>query len=170
MNYKIKKITLDECEIYLKINLQCWNESYKNIISSNFLNKINKEINQTIDIKKSKFNLSTKNEYLLIVNDKPVGMTSVGKSRIDKYENCGELYSIYILNEYKNKGYGKILFKHDIKILKKLGYKSMIIGCLKENNKANGFYQHMGGKIDFVRTINIGEQQLEENIYYFEKI
>lgn len=28
----------------------------------------------------------------------------------DKYENAGEIYSLYVLKEYHKKGYGKMLF------------------------------------------------------------
>jgi len=169
MNYEIKKVSLDDCDLYLKVNLQCWQESYNEIISSSFLNKISNEIEESIKIKKEKFSIK-KNEYLLIVDKEVVGMTSIGKSRIDEYSNIGEIYSLYILDKVKNKGFGKILFNHNLKKLEELGYTSMVLGCLKDNIKANGFYKHMGGILVSTRIIKIGVQELEENIYYFEKI
>ena len=42
------------------------------------------------------------------VNNEAVGMTGIGKSTYEKYEDIGELYSLYLLNKVKKKEYGKI--------------------------------------------------------------
>ena len=139
-------------------------------MSNEFLEKIEKEIDNNIERVKSNFNQKEDYRYLLIYNGKPVGNTSIGKSRIEEFSNSGEIESLYLLDEVKNKGFGKILFEYDVKKLKELGYNDMVIGCLKDNKKANGFYQYMGGKLMFTRKITIGNQELEENIYYYEKI
>lgn len=169
MEYEIKEITIEDVDAYMRVNTQSWLESYKGIVSNEFLEKIKNEIDDNIERVKGKFNKKDY-KYLLIYNNKPVGNTSIGKSRIEEYSNSGEIENLYLLEEVKNKGFGKILFEHDVKKLKELGYKDMIIGCLKKNKKANGFYQHMGGKLVLTRTITIGNQELEENIYYYEKI
>lgn len=77
---------------------------------------------------------------MLKVNDEAVGMTGIGKATDQKYGDIGELYSLYLLNKVKKKGYGKKLFYHDVKELIGLGFKSMVIGCLV-NNPANDFYR-----------------------------
>ena len=169
MNYEIKKVSIEDVNAYMRINTQSWIESYKGIVSDKFLKKIKNDMSKNIE--RAINNFDKKEEmYLLIYNNKSVGNTSIGKSRIEEYPNAGELESLYLLNEVKNMGFGKILFDHDVKKLKELGYNDMVIGCLKDNKKANGFYQHMGGKLVFTRTITIGNQRLEENIYYYEKI
>lgn len=167
--YKIIKCKREDMDPYVRVNTQCWNETYKGIVDDNFLKKVTTEVDSNVERAIHRYN-EFDHKYLLIYNDKPVGMGSCGYSRIDKYPNSGELYSIYLLNEVKDKGLGKKLFNHLVNVLKEIGYKDMVIGCLKDNTKANGFYQHMGGKLVFTRTITIGEQEIEENIYYFERI
>ncbi len=170
MKYEIRKVELNDIDDFLMVNAQCWNETYKGIVEDAFLKKINNELDKNIKKLKCQFNKENDYMYVLIYNNKPVGITWVGNSRIENHLNDGELYSIYLINEVKGKGFGKILFNHDIKILKELGYKNMVLGCIKKNKYANEFYKYMGGIYDFTRTIKIGNQELEENIYYFKDI
>ena len=169
MKYEIKRITYEDIDDYMRVNTNAWIESYKEIIDDAFLKKIENEIDTNIKRLKHKFD-KEKYRYLLICNGIPVGNTSIGKSRIKDYPTSGEIESLYLLNIAKGKGLGRILLEHDVNVLKQLGYKSMVISCLKDNKQANEFYQHMGGVLTNTRIINIGNQSLEENIYYFKEI
>ena len=40
----------------------------------------------------------------------------------ENYQDCGELGAIYLLDEVKGKGYGRILFQKAVEELKKQGY------------------------------------------------
>lgn len=169
MNVQIVKATREDMDSYLRINTQCWNETYKGIIEDKFLEKINNELEDNIKKLKHRYNKND-HRYILMYNDKPVGMASCGYSRIDEYLNSGEIYSLYLIDEVKDKGFGKLLFEYCVNILKDIGYRDMIIGCLKDNTKANGFYKHMGGNIVLERKITIGNQEVDENIYYYKNI
>ncbi len=169
MNYEIKKVCLEDIQDYVKVNTEAWIESYQGIVSQEFLEKIQSNLEQRIESMKKNFD-EQENRYLLLYNHKPVGMISFGKSKVSEYPNAGEIYSLYLLDEVKNMGFGKILFDFNVEQLKKDGFHDLVICCLKENKKANGFYQHMGGVLSFTRMIEIGSQKLEENVYYYEKI
>lgn len=105
------------------------------------------------------------------MNGKVVGVLHVRKSKYKDFQDCGELGAIYLLNEVKGKGYGRILFEYAKKEIRKMGYTKMVNGCL-EGNPSNDFYRHMGGKlvkqIPFV-VKNYG-QELIENVYFYESI
>ena len=73
------------------------------------------------------------------------------------------------LDEIKGKGFGKILYNKAIEKLKIMGYKDIIIACLKDNS-SNEFYKHMGGKLVNTNLLKIYNQELIENIYLFENI
>ena len=55
-----------------------------------------------------------------------------------------------------------------MKILKERGYKEVIIWCLKENIKARGFYEKIGGKLYKERYIEIGQKEYEEVSYIYK--
>ena len=173
MNYTIEKLSIDNAHEYAYVNSHAWIESYKGIIDDEYLERINTDesIKQfTEKLKEYVFN-DPDRFYLLRIEGKPAGVLCVRKSKYEDYQDCGELGAIYLLNEAKGKGYGKILFEFTKEELKKMGYKKMINGCL-EGNPSNEFYKHMGGKlvkqIPFV-VKNYG-QELTENVYYYEKI
>ena len=81
----------------------------------------------------------------------------------DKYENAGEIYSLYVLKEYHKKGYGKMLFNFAVENFKKNNINKFVVGCL-EGNPSNEFYKYMGGK--YIDT-NLFREKYPENIYLF---
>ena len=174
MNYSIKEIDKEDLYDYMKVNTYAWNETYRGIMSDEFLDKIKNELNQNVERLKNKFDKQKVEEpdykrFILYVNNESVGMFSISKSRDEKYPESGELCSIYLLSKIKGQGYGRILFEKAKEELRNMNYKDMIIYCLKEN-KANEFYKHMGGKLVYSKMRNIGGRDLIENVYYYEKI
>lgn len=170
MDYEIRRVMIDDIDDFLRINTEAWNESYKGIIDKEFLEWIKLNLDNNIERLKNKFDDRDCERYLLIYKGMPVGMSSINKSRIKEYCEAGELSSLYLLDRVKGIGFGKILFMDGVKRLRELGFKDMVIGCLKENKKANGFYKHMGGELVLTRKIIIGKQELDENIYYYKDI
>ena len=53
--------------------------------------------------------------------------------------------------------------------IKKQGFNSMIIYCLKDNPTTE-FYKHMGGELVLSKERNIGGKDLIENVYYYDSI
>lgn len=171
MNYSIKELNKSNAEDYARVNALAWKQSYKGIINQDFLDLINQEDEIKKSIEKLKNNLSQKDNqgFILYVDNKPVGMLRVGSSREEKYSECGELRAIYLLEECKGKGFGKILYNKAFEELKKMGYKNVIIACLEEN-PSNDFYKHMGGKLVDTNIFKLPNQELKENVYYLENI
>ena len=173
MDYIIEKLSIDNAYEYAYVNSRAWLESYKGIIDCEYLERINTEesIKQFAEKLKGYVVNDPDCFFLLRVNGKPEGVLCVRSSKYEEYLDCGELGAIYLLDDIKGKGYGKILFEYAKEELKKRGYNKMVNGCL-DGNPSNEFYKHMGGKlvkkIPFV--IKNYEKELTENIYYYEKI
>lgn len=169
---EIKELTLEDIPDYVKVNTLAWQESYKGLIVDSILDEVLNNVEDSIQKQINKFDNDKKNnikKFVFKVNNEAVGMTGIGKSTYEKYEDIGELYSLYLLNKVKKKEYGKMLFYHDVKELIGLGFNSMVIGCLV-NNPANDFYKHMGGKLIEVVTKKIKGYNMKENIYYYENL
>ena len=159
---EIKELTLEDIPDYVKVNTLAWQESYKGLIADSILDEVLNNVEDSIQKQINKFDNDKKNnikKFVFKVNNEAVGMTGIGKSTYEKYEDIGELYSLYLLNKVKKKEYGKMLFYHDVKELIGLGFNSMVIGCLV-NNPANNFYKHMGGKLIEVVTKKIKENDI----------
>ena len=168
MNYAIEELNLNNIRDYVIANAKAWQETYKGIISDSFLQKINskEEIEKSIEKKKCKLNNPFDKSFLLKVNNKYVGMFRVCKSH---YHDTGELKALYLLNEVKRLGFGKILFERAFKEIKTMGFNDMIVGCLSENINANSFYKHMGGVLVSSRDFKLPNQTLKENVYLIKR-
>ncbi len=168
MSYELEELSVDNVNFYVKVNSLAWKQTYKGIVDDYFLELINtkEEINKSIERMKNNINKPLYKAFLLKVNDKYVGMFRVCKTDKD----MGELKSLYLLDEVKHKGYGKILFKRALEEVKKMGFNSMIVGCLSDNTNANNFYKHMGGVFVSNRDFTILNQTLKENVYLFREI
>jgi len=170
MKYIIEEMNKVNAIEYAKINAVSWLENYDGIVNQEFLNKIN--TNAEIEKVAEKLVKGLKGEskrFLLQVDNKYVGLFRVRKTKYDEYSSYGELGALYLLNKFKSRGLGKIMFEYAKNELKKMGYTNMIVGCL-ENNPSNNFYIHMGGKYEKKSPIIIGEQELNENLYVFNNI
>src|SRR5699024_4922489 len=94
-----------------------------------------------------------------------VGFSTGGKEREGKYDGYdGELYAIYIFEEYQGKGIGKKLVQPVADELIKAGFRSMLVWVLKDND-AKHFYEKLGGKYIDTADITIGGAKLKEIAY-----
>ena len=170
MNYYIEELNLNNIKDYVIVNAKAWQETYKGIVNDEFLELINtkEEINNSI-VKKSLNNPFDKS-FLLKVDNNYVGVIRVCKSRDDNYQNIGEIRALYLLNNVKHQGFGKILFEKAKEEVKKMGFNSMIVGCLSDNTNANSFYKHMGGVLVSSRDFTLPNQTINENVYLFREI
>ncbi|MBR4351109.1 MAG: GNAT family N-acetyltransferase [Bacilli bacterium] len=174
MSYYIKEVEKEDLRDFMYVNTNSWNESYRGIVSDDFLNIIMDKIDSNTERLENKFDQEKENEpynkrFILYVDEEPVGVLGIDKSRDEKYPNSGELTCLYLLNKAKKQGYGKIMFDKAEEELIKQGFTDMIIDCLKEN-PTNEFYKHMGGQLVSEKARNIGGKEYPVNIYYFDKL
>ena len=166
MKYSIRKSKISDYDDIAHIVTLCWRDTYKNIVNDEFLNNLSySEKSRSISMKES-FNKDDNHEYVLIINKRIVGFVKVTFTE-ENVKDCGEIQAIYILKDYKGLGFGKKLFEKGVLELKKMGCKTMLIGCL-DGNPSNDFYKHMGGKLIKTRDFCLPNQTLLENVYQFD--
>lgn len=163
----VRKMEKKDCRDVSHVVTVAWNETYKNIVSDDFLQNLYENEEERANYSFHKFDEEDNHQFVLEVDHKIVGFVKVGFTDDVEYKDCGELHAIYLLDEYKGNGYGKKLFETGVDELKKMGYNKMIIGCLTKN-KSNEFYKHMGGLL--VKTRVFTKLNLPENVYLFENI
>lgn len=167
MEYVIRKMEKRDCAGVAHVVTTAWNETYRGIVPDEILDNLYKTEEERIKNSSDKFDETENHQFVLEVDNKIVGFINVGSTDETEFDNCGEIYAIYIINGYKGYGFGKKLIEAGIQELKNMGYDKMVIGCL-EGNKTNEFYKHIGGK--FIKTRIFERLQLPENVYYFDKI
>ena len=165
MDYVIRRRERKDCEAIAKLITVCWNDTYRGLVSDDFLDGLYKNEEDRIKNTYEKFDENDNHQFVLEVDGKVVGWMNIGDS--DEGSEYGEIHAIYILNEYKGFGYGRKLVEEGIKEIKSMGFKQMIIGCL-DGNKSNEFYKHIGGK--FIKQRMFEKLGMMENVYLFEEI
>ena len=165
MEYIIRKRKSKDCYDLAHVVTIAWNETYKGIVPDWFLETLKVNEEERAKISFEKFNINNNHQFVLEVEKEVVGFVNCGISEDKQFENCGEIFALYILDKYKGNGYGKKLVEEAIKELKQLGCDKMIIACLKKN-PSNAFYKHIGGK--YIKDGEYKRLNLPENIYYYE--
>ena len=171
MEYIIRKREREDCKSVAHVVTIAWNETYQGIVPDWFLKRLYDTEEERKEKSYNKFSEEDNNYLVLEVDGEIVGFTYYGQARDQEYNGCGEIYALYILKKYHGNGYGRLLVNEAVKKLKELGYDKMLIACLK-GNPTNEFYKHIGGIYvkDGLFTGKNNELNLEENIYYFDKI
>ena len=107
MEYKIRKRELSDCKDIARVVTISWNETYKGIVPDWFLEELKSNEDERTKNSIEKFDKNNNNQLVLEVDGKVVGFANFGKSDDEEYENCGEIFALYIIGKYKGKGYGR---------------------------------------------------------------
>ena len=76
----------------------------------------------------------------------------------------GELYALYVSLSAQGRGYGAKLVEAFETLMKELGYKGLLVKCLKENVNAQAFYQHMGFSTIGDQMLTLQESSVAETV------
>ena len=167
MNYLIRKRTKEDCKDIAHVVTVAWNETYKGIVPDWFLDELKNNEEKRAKKTFNEFDEQDNNQFVLEVDNKVVGFVNFGVTGDESYQNCGEIFALYVLSEYKGNGFGRKLVETAKNELKNMGCDKMIIACLK-GNPSNDFYKHIGGV--YVKDGLYKRLQLEENVYYYDNI
>lgn len=104
-------------------------------------------------------------------DEKIIGYIIGGKNRyIEKFpEYEGELYAIYLLEEYQGKGVGRSLVCELVGGLKEQEIRTMIVQVLKENS-SKLFYQRLGAICIDEVYLEISNKKLVEKVYGWKQL
>lgn len=92
--------------------------------------------------------LARPEQFIVIaeVDSGVVGFANGGPEREDRQDFQGELYAIYVLNEWQRLGIGKKLVAHTAATLLQRGFDDMLVWVLAVNPYRQ-FYERLGGQL-----------------------
>ncbi|WP_214483937.1 GNAT family N-acetyltransferase [Bacillus sp. SM2101] len=164
---KIRKAVLKDVKSIAKVHVDSWKTTYKHIVPDEYLNKLSYKSREQLweEI------VPSGNVYVAENNQgQIVGFANGGRERSRQYDGYeGELYAIYLLQEYQGCGIGKQLIMPIIEHLKQLKIHSMVVFVL-EDNSACQFYEALGGKKMDSLEIVIAGKKLNEVVYGWSDI
>jgi predicted acetyltransferase len=164
---KIRTATLEDAESIAKIHVKAWQESYKGIISQAYLDEI--PFQDRLNLRKKILSEHNPDSIHLVatINDQIVGFCDAGSAFTKSNLFHGEIYAIYLLNEYKHSGIGSTLITSAHTHLAQRKLLPYVAWVLKENISACRFYEKHGGYKFDEELIDIGDRSYPEVAYIF---
>ena len=158
--YLIKEMESEE-EINGKayVHYKSWHETYTGLVDTEYMSGITLE--KCIKIAQKW------RENILVAKDgdKVIGFVGYGAYRDATLSDHGEVYAIYVLEEYHGLKVGYALMNAALKKL--TDYKKIAVWVLKDNNKAIRFYERYGFRFDGTDTeIILGTSNTERRMIY----
>ena len=117
-----------------------WQETYTGLIDDSYLNTMSLEKCGKIA------SFQKDNSLVAVKNGTVVGFVGFGAYRDEKDTDMGEIYGLYVLEEYHGKKIGFNLMNEAVKRLS--DYKKIALWVLKGNDKAIRFYERCGFRFD----------------------
>src|SRR5690625_821821 len=164
---KIREAITNDAGNIAKVQVDSWKTTYKNIVPDEFLESMSYKDRE----QKWKAIILSQAIYTAVTDENEVvGFANGGKERTGNYPAYhGELYAIYILENYQRQGIGKMLMQPIIEELKHQGIYSMTVSVLKDNSSRK-FYQSLGAKKIDTTELEIAGKKLKEEVYGWEDI
>ncbi len=158
--YFIKEIESEE-EINGKayVHYKSWHETYTNLVDSEYMKSI------TLEKCIKAAQKWRKNILVAKDGDKVIGFVGYGAYRDATLPEHGEVYAIYVLEEYHGLKVGYALMNAALENLS--DYKKIAVWVLKSNKKAIRFYERYGFIFDGTDAeIMLGTTNTEQRMIY----
>jgi ribosomal protein S18 acetylase RimI-like enzyme len=166
MQIEIRQTKAEDNEAIAAISIKCWQDAYKDVFPKGLLDNLSLE--ERLKQRLNWFNSPNKYSIVALSEDKIIGFCDYGESRRPQFAP-GEIYSLYVLPEYKGFGIGKFLSLKAMEHLSSVNLAPFIVTTLEVNTPAHKFYEKLGFKeISHIMT-EVGDKLYKETVYLYEK-
>ncbi|RFB14722.1 GNAT family N-acetyltransferase [Bacillus sp. HNG] len=164
---KIRKAVLSDARGIAQVHVDSWRTTYSGIVPDVYLEKLSYESREKA------WKSRIPNGHVFVAENEQgeiVGFACGGKERSENYENFqGELYAIYVFQEYQGQGLGKKLVTPVVQQLLDKDINTMLVLVLEEN-KSCLFYETLGARKLDVVEVEIGGKNLKEAVYGWDNL
>jgi len=168
---KIRSGTINDIPAISKAYVESWRSTYRGLAPEVFVNGMTEAGAAAIFHESLAPN---EYEYFLHVAEAEdgtiVGFADGGKERSHPEMGIGELYAVYLLQEFQRKGLGRMLWEASAKSLIASGMNTMVVWVL-ESNTNHPFYLSIGGVLQpGIKVLNVGGHEIRLVSYYWENL
>ena len=161
----LRRPTLEDAPAIARVHALSWQSAYRGIVPDEFLDAID------VDVwaERHRRNMAEDPEdFIPLVAELEgdiVGWALGGPNREPSLDFSGELLTLYLLPGHQRRGIGSRLFSAVAGSFVELGWNSMLLWVLAENQPARRFYEALGGEYVAERELSIGGTPLMEVAY-----
>lgn len=154
----VRQAKIADAPAIARVNIDTWRTAYQKIVPADYLAQLSYEKRES-NWREILVNAEKNQDFVCVAENEIgqiVGFAAGGYERTDKYIYKGELFAIYILQEYQHQGIGRKLVVTVAAKLAKLNLNSMLAWVLGDNSACR-FYEILGGhKVDEHQTKRAG--------------
>lgn len=161
MRFTVRPATPSDALSIARVHVTSWRSTYGGIVPEAYLDSLEES---AFTSRWEQWIHENKVPILAAEDDLGVfGFISGGPNREPEMNGIygGELYAIYLLQNYQGRGVGRALVRALTAVLRDRGHRGMLVWLL-EANPAAGFYRHLGAISVSSRSIEIGGAVLSE--------
>lgn len=142
----IREAKPSDTPLIAKVVVDTWRTAYRGLVPDDYLAGLSYEKREKgfMDFLASMEGKT----FLYVAEPEPgavVGFICGGPERSGHPRYRGEVFAMYVLEEYQRRGAGKLLIQAAVKFLSELGIRSMLVWTLADS-PYRAFYDSLGGK------------------------
>ena len=163
----IRRATPADAERIARVHVQAWEETYRGMVPDAAFEHYSVE--KRIVLWQSALANPDVLVNMIEHNGTVCGFGSGGRARAALQTDC-EIYSFYLLDAVKRRGFGRALFDHMRSELGALGHRSLGLLVLVNNIPARRFYEAMGGRAGGTHIDVRGELAFKDVTYSWDDL
>ena len=166
MDIRIRSANPADAGAVARVHVDSWRTTYAGIVPAEYLAGLSYQVSEsrwthTLTTGQP----DTSNFVAETAGGEIVGFAGGGPEREGNRTYPGELYVIYLLEEYQRKGVGRRLVSAVARRLLTDGFDSMLVWVLADNHPGRRFYESLGSTLVGRKTVTIGGTDLVEMSY-----
>jgi ribosomal protein S18 acetylase RimI-like enzyme len=161
--------TLADVEEIAHVHVQCWQESYADLLPDEFL----KNLSIDAKIEQWRQTASDPQVFKLVAREagRIVGFVSCGSAREGAAKEAdGEIFAIYILKAYHGRRIGRALVAAAARFWLSKGGRNLIVLSMAGNNQAAAFYEALGGVQVYEGSFEIAGTMIADQGHLFNNL
>jgi GNAT superfamily N-acetyltransferase len=152
-----------------RVHVNTWRTAYRGILKDEMLAGLSVESSQQRWVERFEAPWPKSFTWLAEIAGEVIGFSSGGTEREGDPAYQGEVYALYLLQEYQHRGLGRKLVEASARSLLANGMTNMLIWVLRENPSCR-FYEAIGGKYVREKETDIRGQILMEVAYGWDDL
>lgn len=160
MNFIIKPMQTEaEMDGKAYVHWKSWHETYTGLVDADYMKGV------TLEKCTEAAHRWPEGVIVAKAGERVIGFAGCGAYRDETLPGCGEVFALYVLEEYHGRGVGYALMNAALARLS--GYKRIAVWVLKGNDRAIRFYERYGFRFDGTESeIVLGSPNTELRMIY----
>ena len=164
----VRNAVSDDALVIAEVQVRSWVDTYTGLLPSAVLE------NMSVEESRDRFLEAIEGkpkEHVYVAEDdgRVFGFAVAGPSRDAGSDAVGEVYALYVLQDYQGMGTGTRLFRKAVDDLAGKGFVSLVVRVLSGNSYCRFYEKHGGTEVE-ARDEDVGGQLMKLRIFRWDRM